>query len=126
MSQIKEQQKKIVLFILVSFAALCVTGCSCQKKLGFFEQENTALMMRINELEAQLMETEANAAASMAETQTVASKAVYLVVEGDTLWSIAKKQLGRGNRYKEILAMNPQLTKDTPLSIGTQLKLPPK
>ena len=128
MSQTKGRLKTITLSILACFAGLCVTGCRCQEKLEFVEQENTALMMRISELEAQLMEAETNAAASMAEAQpqTVISEAVYLVVEGDTLWSIAKKQLGRGNRYKEILAMNPQMTKDTPLTIGMQLKLPAK
>ncbi|HIW31942.1 MAG TPA: LysM peptidoglycan-binding domain-containing protein [Candidatus Paenibacillus intestinavium] len=49
----------------------------------------------------------------------------YKLVAGDSLWSVAKKQLGNGNRWKEIQKLNS--IKDAELkklSIGRVLKLP--
>jgi LysM repeat protein len=48
----------------------------------------------------------------------------YTVANGDTLWSIAKKKLGSGPRYKEIKALN-GLSSDT-IYAGQKLKLPAK
>jgi len=47
---------------------------------------------------------------------------VYTVVKGDTLWKIARKNLGKGTRYPEIKALN-GLTSDF-IRIGQKLKLP--
>jgi len=49
----------------------------------------------------------------------------YTMVAGDSLWSVAKKQLGNGNRWKEIQTVNN--IKDSELKrlpIGKVLKLP--
>lgn len=46
----------------------------------------------------------------------------YTVKKGDTLWSIAKKTLGDGNRYKEIQKVNG--LKDTVIYPNTVLKIP--
>lgn len=46
----------------------------------------------------------------------------YTVKKGDTLWSIAKKLLGDGNRYKEIQKANG--LKDTVIYPNTVLKIP--
>ena len=46
----------------------------------------------------------------------------YKVQKGDTLWSIAKKLLGDGNRYKEIQKVNN--LKDTIIYPGTVLQIP--
>lgn len=48
----------------------------------------------------------------------------YVVEHGDTLYSIAKRMLGSGPRYKDIMALNGM--KDTRIYIGTVLKIPDK
>ena len=55
------------------------------------------------------------------ETKTYAE---YVVKSGDSLWMIAKKQLGRGNRYNEIVSLNG--LKSTVIRPGQKLKLPKK
>jgi len=47
---------------------------------------------------------------------------MYTVVKGDTLWKIAKKNLGKGTRYPEIKVLN-GLTSDV-IRVGQKLKLP--
>ncbi|GGZ80221.1 N-acetylmuramoyl-L-alanine amidase [Streptomyces echinoruber] len=49
----------------------------------------------------------------------------YTVRSGDTLWSIAASQLGDGNRWREIAALN-HLQDPDDLSVGQTLKLPAK
>lgn len=49
---------------------------------------------------------------------------MYTVRKGDTLWGIAKKLLGDGNRYREIQKEN-GLT-DTVIRVGMVLKIPKK
>ena len=46
----------------------------------------------------------------------------YKVQKGDTLWNIAKKLLGDGNRYKEIMKANRM--SDTVIYPGTELTIP--
>ncbi len=50
----------------------------------------------------------------------------YVIKDGDSFWKIAASQLGSGTRYKEIIALNPSVSADKPLVIGTKIKLPPK
>jgi LysM repeat protein len=68
--------------------------------------------------------TENTAAAAIDNAQKTATK-VYTVKEGDSLWEIAASQLGDGNRYKEIIKLNPDVSTDGEnLTIGTKLKMP--
>jgi LysM repeat protein len=65
--------------------------------------------------------------ATTASTTTVAARSsvtakTYTVKKGDSLWSIAAKQLGNGSRYKEIKTLN-GLVSDT-IHAGQVLKLP--
>ncbi|MGB2866735.1 MAG: LysM peptidoglycan-binding domain-containing protein [Sedimentisphaerales bacterium] len=49
----------------------------------------------------------------------------YIVREGDSLWSIAGKQLGNGSRYKEISKLNADVLEDeNDLTLGMRLSLP--
>ncbi|RUM97257.1 tetratricopeptide repeat protein [Pseudaminobacter arsenicus] len=54
-----------------------------------------------------------------------ATPAAYKVLPGQSLWSIATEVLGSGNRYQEILHLNPQLQGDPGRIVpGQQLILP--
>lgn len=53
-----------------------------------------------------------------------AAYVTYTVKKGDNLWTIAKKHLGKGGRYTEIITLN-NLTGDLILT-GQKLKLPKK
>jgi nucleoid-associated protein YgaU len=53
----------------------------------------------------------------------VKSISEYEVREGESLWSIAKTQLGDGNRYKEIASLNKIKDVDS-VPVGTRLTLP--
>lgn len=46
----------------------------------------------------------------------------YTVKKGDSLWAIAQKKLGNGNRYKEIMTLNG--LKNATISTGKKLKIP--
>jgi nucleoid-associated protein YgaU len=49
------------------------------------------------------------------------------VVEGDSLWRIAKEGVGDGNRWRELAAANPDRKWDdqhTTIHHGEQIKLP--
>ena len=51
----------------------------------------------------------------------------YTVKEGDSMWQIAQKYLGDGNRYREILKLNKSLISDSSeISPGMKLKIPAK
>ena len=112
--------RKMATVTLMALVALSLTGCDCSKKLETAQEQNRMLTQQVAELQAQLEQASANAASSTANM----GRKVYLVVEGDSLWSIAKKQLGSGTRYKEIQALNPELGENQPLTIGMELILP--
>jgi len=58
-------------------------------------------------------------------TRAVSSLATHTVVHGESLWSIAQTHLGSGERYRDILAVNPQLGSHPDfLTPGTVLHLP--
>ena len=59
-----------------------------------------------------------------APVETTTKKTVHTVVKGDSLWNIAKKYLGNGSRYPEIVKLN-GLT-STVLQIGQKLTIPNK
>jgi len=49
----------------------------------------------------------------------------YTIKKGDTLWSIAKKHLGDGQRWRDIVAANPGLV-PAKLRVGQKIALPKK
>lgn len=56
------------------------------------------------------------------QTTTATSYTTYTVKKGDSLWKIAKKQLGNGNKYKQIQSVNG--LNGTLIRVGQQLKIP--
>lgn len=60
-----------------------------------------------------------------AQAAVEAVPAAYTVQRGQSLWSIAVEKLGNGNRYLEILNLNPQLRGDPGRIVpGQSLKMP--
>ncbi len=55
-------------------------------------------------------------------TENAQAYTLYTIKKGDTLWRIAQKHLGRGDRYKEIMQLN-NMQKDV-IYAGKQLKIP--
>jgi len=49
-----------------------------------------------------------------------------IVQKGDTLWSLSRQHLGRGTRWLELFAVNPNLSDPTCLVPGSSLVLPSK
>lgn len=70
-------------------------------------------------------ETE-NTITSPVENSILENAKLYTIKSGDSLWIIAQKQLGNGYRYKEILELNPNISADDNLTIGSKLKIPAK
>lgn len=52
-----------------------------------------------------------------------AEPATYTIQRGDTLWSIAQRVYGDGQRWRDIIAVNPGLDA-TRLRVGQQIVLP--
>ncbi len=128
MKQKRFRHTTVILLFLVCLLALVAVGCTWSSNLKSCQKQNQALNQQIADLEYQLAQADEAAVGrtvQMAPSQTSAENATYLVVAGDSLWSIAKRQLGSGTRFKEIQALNPQVTPNN-LIIGTTLKLPPK
>ena len=50
----------------------------------------------------------------------------YTIKDGDSLWKIAANELGNGMRYKDILALNPNINENTTLAVDTKIKIPAK
>lgn len=48
----------------------------------------------------------------------------YLVRAGDELWTVAERELGSGDRWREVAALNPELTEALTLEPGSVLILP--
>lgn len=113
-----------LLMTLAGVAALCAGGCDCSQKLESLRKQNQFLTLHVAELEDQLEQADAIISAATTDAEALVGEPVYIIVEGDSLWGIAKKQLGSGTRYKEIVALNRHITKDSPLAIGTKLKMP--
>jgi nucleoid-associated protein YgaU len=121
--------------LLIVIAILSAAGCDCPKRVRILQEQNEMLSAQVADLENQLAQADARAADAVSQPipqQQIQSQpqtppqaeSVYVVVKGDTLWGIAQKQLGKGSRYEEILALNPQIQKNQPLTIGMTLKLP--
>ena len=63
-------------------------------------------------------------AALVGDTKPAENYRFHIVVHGDTLWAIAKKYLGNGSRYKEIVSLNG--LKSNVIYSGMELKIPNK
>jgi len=50
--------------------------------------------------------------------------AAYVIQSGDTLFGIAQEYTGSGNRYREILPLNPQITNPNVIIEGNIIELP--
>lgn len=60
----------------------------------------------------------------LTKVASATSNKTYTVVKGDSLWSIAQKQLGKGSRYTEIVKLNG--LKTNMIYAGQVLKMPQK
>ncbi len=65
--------------------------------------------------------TDADAAPASPSVGTVAT---YTVRQGDTLWSIAAKQVGTSRAVPAILDLNPDIQRGSPLRLNMRLRLP--
>lgn len=92
--------------------------------------EKEKAILKTGMFEKVAKETKPAAAAPVAAaTEKKASKPLqeYVIKEQDTLWKIAAKFLGDGNRYEEIASLNESVIKDTEnLVVGTKIKIPAK
>ncbi len=70
-------------------------------------------------------DVKAPTAAAADANQNIPTK-VYVIKDGDSLWKIAESQLGNGTRYKEILKLNPKISSNSNLIVGSKLNLPAK
>lgn len=61
-------------------------------------------------------------ASDFSTSKTPVEQVVHTVVKGDSLWNISAKYLGKGGRYKKIMALNGKTTEL--ISIGEKLKIP--
>ena len=59
------------------------------------------------------------------ETQAVDEATFYEIKKGDTLWAIAERNLGAGNRYPELFEANREVIKDPDLIYpGQMIRIP--
>jgi len=56
--------------------------------------------------------------------QRADSTRTHVVKAGDTFWNLAATYLGDGNRWREILEMNPAIKATNALSVGTTIRIP--
>ncbi len=58
------------------------------------------------------------------DTPEVSALEVLIVRPGDSLWKLAQQNLGRGIRWQEFLAVNPQITDPDRLRAGARIYVP--
>ena len=74
--------------------------------------------------EASFMEKFSNLFERTGQSSVGSPVRIYVVQEGDTLWSIAATLLGEGSHYPEIERVNPNIKNSDDLIVGTNLKIP--
>lgn len=97
------------------------------KKLRWYVVEVSGDRAVINKDESgryAIMSPVKTSALAVAATKPAEDYRAHTVVHGDTLWAIAKKYLGNGSRYKEIVSLNG--LKSHVIYSGMKLKIPNK
>lgn len=97
------------------------------KKLRWYVVEVSGDRAVINKDESgryAIMSPVKTSALAVADTKPAVDYRIHTVVHGDTLWAIAKKYLGAGSRYKEIVILNG--LKSNVIYSGMKLKIPNK
>ena len=97
------------------------------KKLCWYVVEVSGDRAVINKDESgryAIMSPVKTSALAVAGTKPSEDYRIHTVVHGDTLWAIAKKYLGNGSRYKEIVSLNG--LKSNVIYSGMKLKIPTK
>ena len=97
------------------------------KKLRWYVVEVSGDRAVINKDESgryAIMSPVKTSALALAGTKPSEDYRIHTVVHGDTLWAIAKKYLGNGSRYKEIVSLNG--LKSNVIYSGMKLKIPNK
>ena len=97
------------------------------KKLRWYVVEVSGDRAVINKDESgryAIMSPVKTSALAVADTKPAVDYRIHTVVHGDTLWAIAKKYLGNGSRYKEIVSLNG--LKSNVIYSGMKLKIPNK
>lgn len=97
------------------------------KKLRWYVVEVSGDRTVINKDESgryAIMSPVKTSALAVAGTKPSEDYRIHTVVHGDTLWAIAKKYLGNGSRYKEIVSLNG--LKSNVIYSGMKLKIPNK
>ena len=97
------------------------------KKLRWYVVEVSGDRAVINKDESgryAIMSPVKTSALAVADTKPAIDYRIHTVVHGDTLWAIAKKYLGDGSRYKEIVNLNG--LKSNVIYSGMKLKIPNK
>ena len=97
------------------------------KKLRWYVVEVSGDRAVINKDESgryAIMSPVKTSALAVADTKPAVDYRIHTVVHGDTLWAIAKKYLGNGSRYKEIVNLNG--LKSNVIYSGMKLKIPNK
>ena len=97
------------------------------KKLRWYACEVSGDRAVINKDESgkyAIMSPVKTSALAVAGTKPAEYFRIHTVVHGDTLWAIAKKYLGNGSRYKELVSLNG--LKSNVIYSGMKLKIPNK
>ena len=97
------------------------------KKLRWYVVEVSGDRTVINKDESgryAIMSPVKTSALAVAGTKPSEDYRIHTVVHGDTLWAIAKKYLGNGSRYTEIVKLNG--LKSSVIYTGQKLKIPQK
>ena len=97
------------------------------KKLRWYVVEVSGDRAVINKDESgryAIMSPVKTSALAVAGTKPAEEYRIHTVVHGDTLWAIAKKYLGNGSRYKEIVSLHG--LKSNVIYSGMKLKIPNK
>lgn len=111
---------KHVFYISAAIIILLVSGCGKSTQA----QDTSMLVSTSESVPEQSAPVPVQEATTTVSEPSLRPTAEYTIRNGDTLWSIAKRQLGSGRRYHEILELNPAITDVESVQIGTRIKLP--